>query len=92
MNSQAFIRECRNLVRQIQDLPVFLDPVEQQVAREQAQRRLNQLFAAMQNPSLMAAADLRDAALGAGLLVDRRVLDRIRFFADAPPLAPGELY
>jgi hypothetical protein len=80
MNSLTFIRECRSLVRQIQDLPVFLDPVEQQTAREQVQRRTNQLFAAMQNPSLMAAAELRDAALAARLLVDRRVLDRIRFF------------
>jgi len=80
MNSLAFIRESRNLQRQIRDLGVILDPVEQQQAREQAQRRVNQLFGAMANPSLIAAAELRDVALKAGLLVDHRVQDRIRFF------------
>lgn len=71
MESRAFIKYAGALIKKIKDADLGnKDP-------ESIQKEINQLFQGLGNPTLLAAADLRDTALAAGFYVDQRVLNKL---------------
>ena len=75
MQSQAFIREAKQLIADIKGHQANAAPDDQEFIN--LQRRVSRLFQDMQNPSLIAAADLRDVALAAGMRIENSVLVKI---------------
>jgi hypothetical protein len=71
IESRAFITEAAVLIEDIKNFQAAYLSHEEEVAQGTAlQKRLNQSFAGLQNPTLPSAYKLRDAALGAGFFVD----------------------
>lgn len=81
MQSLAFIREARKLVRALDDQRVagFTRTIRSD-ERFETQKKIDQLFAGLYNPTLPSAFHLRNAALDCGYTVDRRVLNRLSQF------------
>lgn len=80
MQSKTFITEARQLINDLDNFKVrlsFMGYEEENQTRRSLQRRVNQLFAQLQNPTLPSAYKLRDAAYDAGLEVDRVVRHRL---------------
>ena len=79
MESRAFIRAAKQLTKQLRDYrthdAVFGGNGQQ---RSALQKDINSLFASLQNPTLLAAVDLRNSALDAGFHINSAVLARIR--------------
>ena len=71
MESTAFIREAATLMEDIKTFQAaYLSPEEEMAQGTALQKRLNQSFAGLQNPTLPSAYKLRDVALGAGFFVE----------------------
>lgn len=71
MESTAFIREAKELIEDIKSFQLaYLSPEEEMAQGTALQKRVNQSFAGLQNPTLPSAYKLRDAALGAGFFVE----------------------
>lgn len=82
MQSLKFIPEAKNLAKEIKDNALAASTLGSSYndQRQRLQKELNQLFSGLQNPSLIAAAELRDVAVANGYNVDSRVLFRIGQF------------
>ena len=79
MESRAFIRAANTLAKQVRDYrtkEVVLGSNGQQ--RQALQKEINSLFSALQNPTLLAAANLRDAAIDADFRINPAVMTRLR--------------
>jgi hypothetical protein len=77
MESRTFIRYAAGLVKVIEETHNTIGTaVELREQREEVQ----QLFAALQNPTLPSAFKLRDAALRNGFQVDPKVLNEMSRF------------
>jgi len=75
MESRAFIVEAQALIGDIKTFQVaYLSPEDEMAQGTALQRRLNQSFAGLQNPTLPSAYKLRDAAMGAGFSIDPKRL------------------
>ena len=71
MESTAFIREAATLIDDIKSFQVaYLSPEEEMAEGTALQKRVNQSFAGLFNPTLPSAYQLRDVALGAGFFVE----------------------
>jgi hypothetical protein len=80
MNSIAFIREAKQLIADIQAFQAGMSTADAQTIEVEGtnlQRRVGRLFADMQNPSLMAAENLRDVALAANIRIEQAILAKI---------------
>lgn len=75
MQSQAFIREAKQLIADIKQHQATATPDEGEMTN--LQRRVFRLYQDMQNPSLIVAAELRDVALAAGIRIENSVLTKI---------------
>jgi len=78
MDSRNFIQQATVLIKDIKDHQVVsFTRTHEEVQRteQQIQKRLNNLFSSLQNPTLMTANKLADEALAAGFQVNQRVLD-----------------
>ncbi len=81
MESRAFIVEAQGLIKEIQAFQAaYLSLEEEQTQGHALQKRLNQSFAGLQNPTLPSAYKLRDAALSAGFGVDPKRLHLLAQF------------
>ena len=70
MESRAFIAEANVLVSDIKGFQAsFLSPEDELAQGTALQKRINNAFSGLQNPSLLAAMALKEAALGAGFTV-----------------------
>ena len=79
MESRAFIRAANTLAKQVRDYrtkEVVLGSNGQQ--RQALQKEINSLFSALQNPTLLAAANLRDVAIDADFRINPAVMTRLR--------------
>lgn len=79
MESRAFIRAANTLAKQVRDYrtkEVVLGSNGQQ--RQVLQKEINSLFSALQNPTLLAAANLRDVAIDADFRINPAVMTRLR--------------
>lgn len=77
MNSQFFIKEARQLIRDIDDhqvKSVVAAPEDQQISQAALQKRASSLLAGMVNPTLPSAFNLVDKLLALGWHVDSKVL------------------
>lgn len=71
MESMAFIREAAILMEDIKTFQAaYLTPEDEMAQGTALQKRLNQSFTGLQNPTLPSAYKLRDVALGAGFFVE----------------------
>ena len=71
MESMAFIREAATLMEDIKTFQAaYLTPEDEMAQGTALQKRLNQSFTGLQNPTLPSAYKLRDVALGAGFFVE----------------------
>jgi len=83
MNSVTFIREANALIADIKDFKDrLLSEDEEQTQGAALQKRTNQLFSALQNPSLICAGELLEVARSAGIEVRLRgeLAHQIAFF------------
>ena len=81
MDSRIFIKEAAVLIEDIKTFKAaYLSPEEEQVQGNALQKRTNNLFLSLQNPTLPSAYKLRDACNDVGLFIDPRVLHRIASF------------
>lgn len=84
MESRAFIRSANTLIRNIKDINLVESVRDTSTGgpdpRHALQKEINQLFAALQNPTLPTAYKLRDAALENGFSVDHKVQHRLSQF------------
>lgn len=70
MESRAFIAEANALVNDIKTFQAtYLSHEEELVQGTALQKRINNTFSGLQNPSLLAAMSLKEAAIGAGFSV-----------------------
>lgn len=79
MESRAFIRAAISLAKQVRDYrtkEVVFGSNGQQ--RQALQKEINNLFSALQNPTLLAAANLRDVAIDADFRINPAVMTRLR--------------
>ena len=79
MESRAFIRAANTLAKQVRDYrtkEVVLGSNGQQ--RQALQKEINSLFSALQNLTLLAAANLRDVAIDADFRINPAVMTRLR--------------
>ena len=71
MESRAWLVEAATLADDIKSFQVaYLSPEDEMVQGTALQKRVNQSFAGLQNPTLPSAYKLRDVALGAGFFVE----------------------
>jgi hypothetical protein len=71
MESRAFIIEAAGLIEDIKQFrTAYLTPEDELFQGNALQKRVNQSFAGLQNPTLPSAYKLRDAALEAGFFVE----------------------
>jgi hypothetical protein len=71
MESRAFIIEAKGLIDEITVFSISALTYEDEQAQGHAlQKRINQSFMGLQNPTLPSAYKLRDAALNAGFFVE----------------------
>ena len=71
MESRAFIAEAATLMEDIKTFQAsYLSPEEEMIEGTALQKRVNQAFMGLQNPTLPSAYKLRDVALGAGFFVE----------------------
>ena len=71
MESTAFIREAKELMEDIKTFQAsYLSLEEEMIEGTALQKRVNQAFMGLQNPTLPSAYKLRDVALGAGFFVE----------------------
>ena len=71
MESTAFIREAATLMEDIKTFQAAYLSAEEEMAQGTVlQKRVQQSFSGLQNPTLPSAYKLRDVALGAGFFVD----------------------
>lgn len=71
MDSRIFIKEANALVNDIKSFQAsILMPEDELEQGTVLQRRITNMLSGLQNPSLLAAMSLKDAALGAGFQVD----------------------
>jgi hypothetical protein len=79
MDSRNFIQQAATLIKDIKDhalVSSFNTGLgNDNRAHDQLQKRVNTLFAGLQNPTLMTANKLADTALDAGFSVNPRILD-----------------
>ena len=79
MESRAFIRAANTLAKQVRDYrtqdAVFGGNGQQRAA---LQKEINNLFSSLQNPTLLAAVNLRNDAQDAGFHINPAVLARLR--------------
>ena len=79
MESRAFIRAANTLAKQVRDYrtkEVVFGSNGQQ--RQALQKEINSLFSALQNPTLLAAANLRDVAIDTDFRINPAVMTRLR--------------
>ena len=74
MESRAFIKSANLLIERIQQ---NRPEDKEEEARAGLQKEVTRLFSGLQNPSLVTAGNLRDAALAADFEVRPDVLNRI---------------
>lgn len=80
IESRIFIREANSLIKDINDhelLKMTRSPEAISASSHDLQIRINQLFAAMQNPSLTTANLLCDRAVSAGFSVSNKIMHEI---------------
>lgn len=80
MQSITFIREANALITEIDQhvtLQITRSPEEIDQSRDELQKRVNTLLANLQNPTLIAAANLRERAITAGISIDPKLLVRL---------------
>ena len=80
MNSQFFIKEARQLIRDIDDhqiKSVVAAPEDQQADQQALQKRANVLLVNLVNPTLPSAFNLVDKLLELGWPVDQKVLQKL---------------
>jgi hypothetical protein len=71
MESRAFIIEAAALMADIKTFQAaYLSPEDEMAQGTNLQKRVQQAFSGLQNPTLPSAYKLRDVALGAGFFVD----------------------
>lgn len=71
MDSRIFISEAATLISDIKAFQVSYLSLEEEMSEGTAlQKRVNQAFLGLQNPTLPSAYKLRDVALGAGFFVE----------------------
>jgi hypothetical protein len=71
MESRIFIKEAQALITEIKTFQAaFLSPEEESMEGNMLQKRINNLFLGLYNPTLPSAYKLRDVASGAGFYVD----------------------
>jgi hypothetical protein len=71
MESRAFLVEAATLMADIKTFQAaYLSPEDEMAQGTTLQKRVNQAFTGLQNPTLPSAYKLRDVALGAGFFVD----------------------
>lgn len=71
IESRAFITEAATLIADIKSFQAaYLTPEDEMSQGTSLQKRINQSFLGLQNPTLPSAYKLRDAALGAGFFVE----------------------
>lgn len=81
MESRAFIIAAKELMVKIEDgRNTVGTAAELQNQRETLQKEVNQLFSGLQNPSLMTAISLRDAAMRHGFHIPVATLNRLAQF------------
>jgi len=75
MESRSFIKQAKNLSRKLESATASAMGTAEEATkqREILQKELTQLFSGLQNPTLMAAADLRDVAIANGFTVEPKV-------------------
>jgi len=72
MESTVFIREAKVLIDEIKTFQLaYLEPEEEIRKGQDLQRRINQMFSGLQNPTLPSAYKLRDAAMSAGFQINQ---------------------
>lgn len=70
MESRTFIAEANVLISDIKAFQASILSHEDELMQGSTlQKRINNVFSGMQNPSLLAAMSLKEAALGAGFVV-----------------------
>lgn len=75
MESRAFIVEAQALIEDIKTFQAaYLSPEDEMMQGNALQKRVNQSFAGLQNPTLPSAYKLRDVAAGAGFGIDPKRL------------------
>lgn len=80
MQSITFIREANALILEIdQHVTLQLTRTQEEISqsRDDLQKRVNTLFNNLQNPTLIAAANLRERAITAGISIDPKLLARL---------------
>ena len=71
MDSRVFISEAKVLIDDIKAFQVaYLSPEDEMAQGTALQKRVNQAFLGLQNPTLPSAYKLRDVAMGAGFFVE----------------------
>jgi len=71
IESRAFIIEAKTLMDDIKTFQAaYLSPEDEMAQGTALQKRVNQSFAGLQNPTLPSAYKLRDVSLGAGFFVE----------------------
>lgn len=84
MESVTFIKGAKVLVEDVKHFAdSYLDQDAEQVQGMALQRRINELFAGLYNPTLPSAFKLRDVSLNAGFFVDPKALNALAQF-DSP--------
>ncbi len=82
MESTQFIKEAKALVSEITYFQAaYLSPEDEMAQGTALQKRINNAFSGLQNPSLLAADKLAETALGAGFSVDPRKVTAIEDMA-----------
>lgn len=77
MESITFIRKTPSLIQRCQEVQMASSmgwQDEKQQQKRETQDEVTRMFQSLQNPTLLSAFKLRDAALNAGLFVDQKVL------------------
>ena len=81
MESRLFIQEAAVLIQDIKIFQAAYLSLEEEMAQGQAlQKRLNQSFGGLQNPTLPSAYNLRDAAAAAGFFIEPKRLHWLSSF------------
>ncbi len=76
MESRAFIRNANQLIKKIETFKN--EPADRAKSGEALQKEINQLFAGLQNPTLMTAAQLAREATSAGFEVRPEIMHRLK--------------
>lgn len=76
MQTVTFIKTANSLIKEIRNFSATDDHAVQ----DKIQKKINDLFSNLQNPSLMCAMDLKNAALKSGFNVDPRIVNQLDKF------------